>query len=170
MILFIVSCLLFFWGFYDWLEGCNASECIGHAGSIAMQMLNVYAHDQYDRDPSLAIAALFALLFLLVCFSANVLLCILRMSTTISGEVAMCMFRHPFAVGGTTGFFLFFVQLYSFFETDHEYRSSHLNCTITCPDINAKQDSSGVLIWSGIVASGLLLSINTILAARFLRG
>jgi len=167
IVLFVVSCALFFSGFHEWANDCDTSECIGHAGSIALQMLRVFAADRYEENPSLAVSALIILLLLLICFSVNVVLCIVQSAFLSVTGFLSCLVSHPFVVGAVTGSLLCFVQLYSFFQTDYEYNSSYLNCTIRCPELKRGNGNSPLfLIWLGIIAAGTLAVLNVVLCAR----
>ena len=166
-VLFVVSCALFFSGFYAWANDCDTSECIGHAGNIALQMLRVFVADRYKENPSLAVSALIIFLLLLFCFSVNVVLCIAQSAFSSFTGILSCLVAHPFVAGAVTGSLLCFVQLYSFFQTDYEYNSSYLNCTIRCPELKRDEDNSPLLlIWLGIIAAGSLAILNVFLSAR----
>ena len=166
IVLFVVSCALFFAGFYEWLQDCDASECVGHAGSIVAGMLRVYAEDQYAENPSLAVAAVFAVMFVLACFSVNVVVLVVKCAASCTSDVLGLLASHPYFVGATTGLLLFLFQLYSFFNTSWEYESSRLNCTVVCPELGVDENRPLFLIWVGILASGLLVALNFYLVAQ----
>ena len=166
IVLFGVSCALFFAGFYEWLEGCDASECVGRAGSIVAGMLRVYAEDQYAENPSRAIAAVLAVVFVISCFSVNIVVLVVKCATSCTSDVLSCLASHPYVVGATTGLLLFLFQLYSFFNTSWEYESSRLNCTVVCPELGVDENEPLFLIWFGILASGILAALNVYFIAQ----
>ena len=161
IVLFVVSCALFFAGFYEWLKNCDASECVGRAGSIVAGMLRVYAEDQYAENPARAIAAVLVIIFVISCFSVNIIVLAVKCATSCTSDVLSCLASHPYVVGATTGLLLFLFQLYSFFNTSWEYESSRLNCTVVCPELDENEPL--FLIWSGILASGVLTALNVYL-------
>lgn len=166
IILFTVSCALFFAGFYEWLSDCDASECVGHAGSVVLGMLRVFAAEQYAKNPTLAVSAVLLLLFVLSCFAVNIVVLIVNCATSCTSDVLKLLASHPHLVGAATGLLLFLFQLYSFFNTSWEYSSSRLNCTVVCPELNTDESVPLFLIWLAILSSAALAILNFYLVTR----
>ena len=160
ILLFATSCALFFAGFYEWLSDCDASECVGHAGSIVLGMLRVFAAEQYEKNPAMAVAAILLLLFVLSCFAVNIVVLAVNCATTCTSDVLKLLANHPHLVGAATGLLLFLFQLYSFFNTSWEYSSPRLNCTVVCPELNADESVPLFLIWLAILSSAALAAFN----------